>query len=156
MPPSGSSTWPARSGSPGGIATVSTCLPSCDGVVADSVFVDETSGHDSNPGTREEPRRKIAGMLAAMDEAVGQIVAAITANGMRERTLFVFASDNGGDPTYGASNAPFAGGKKDLAEGGVRVPAFVVFEGRLAPGLIRHTGCHTLGKIWSPTSPREG
>ena len=41
-------------------------------------------------------RRKYAGMLAAMDEAVGQIVAAVEKAGVRENTLFIFSSDNGG------------------------------------------------------------
>src|SRR5206468_3673506 len=43
-----------------------------------------------------EPRRTYAGMVAAMDEAVGQILAAVDDAGMRKDTLIVFASDNGG------------------------------------------------------------
>src|SRR5262245_27144490 len=41
-------------------------------------------------------RRLYAGMLAAMDEAVGQVVAAVDEKGMRKDTLFIFSSDNGG------------------------------------------------------------
>ena len=41
-------------------------------------------------------RQKYAGMLAAMDEAVGVIVDAVQRAGVREKTLFIFSSDNGG------------------------------------------------------------
>src|SRR5262245_21349742 len=41
-------------------------------------------------------RQTYAGMLAALDEAVGQIVAAVDEQGLRDNTLFVFSSDNGG------------------------------------------------------------
>src|SRR5205823_3781658 len=43
-----------------------------------------------------EPRRTYAGMVAAMDEAIGQIAAALDETGIRKDTLIVFASDNGG------------------------------------------------------------
>lgn len=43
-----------------------------------------------------EPRRTYAGMLAALDEQVGRIVAAVEESGRRTNTLFIFASDNGG------------------------------------------------------------
>ncbi len=41
-------------------------------------------------------RKLYAGMLAAMDEAVGEVVAAVQKAGVRDNTLFVFSSDNGG------------------------------------------------------------
>jgi arylsulfatase A-like enzyme len=44
----------------------------------------------------KEPRRTYAGMVAAMDEAVGDILAALDRKGMRKDTLIVFSSDNGG------------------------------------------------------------
>src|SRR5437762_791647 len=44
----------------------------------------------------KEPRRTYAGMVAALDEAVGTIVAAVEEAGLRKTTLFVFSSDNGG------------------------------------------------------------
>ena len=62
-----------------------------------------------------EPRRTYAGMLAAMDEAVGQIVAAIDRKGMRPNTLFLFSSDNGGPaPGRVTSNGPLRGQKATL------------------------------------------
>ena len=74
--------------------------------------------------TLQEPRRTYAGMVAAMDEAVGQIVAAIDRKGMRPNTLFIFSSDNGGPaPGRVTSNGPLRAQKATLYEGGVRVPA---------------------------------
>ena len=48
-----------------------------------------------------EPRRTYAGMLAAMDEAVGRIIAALDEKGLRRDTIIIFSSDNGG-PGRGA------------------------------------------------------
>ena len=97
-----------------------------------------------------EPRRKIAGMLAAMDEAVGQIVGAIAAKGMRERTLFVFASDNGGpNPGRLTDNGPLRGGKAGLYEGGVRVCAFATWDGVIPAGKRVAEPLHVVD--WYPT-----
>jgi len=80
-----------------------------------------------------EQRRKLAGMLAAMDEAVGQIVAAVEARGLRDNTLFVFSSDNGGaSPGKVTDNTPLRGGKTGLYEGTKPVKA----EGRYFPEMI--------------------
>src|SRR5437660_200609 len=46
-----------------------------------------------------EPRQSYAGMVAAMDEAIGQVVAALDDAGMRQNTLIIFSSDNGGAGT---------------------------------------------------------
>src|SRR6185312_5995211 len=43
-----------------------------------------------------EPRRTYAGMVAAMDEAIGSIQKAIDDAGIRDNTLIIFSSDNGG------------------------------------------------------------
>lgn len=69
-----------------------------------------------------------------MDEGVGRVVAALKRNGQWGNTLVVFASDNGGQLSAGASNAPLRGGKEEMYEGGIRVPAFAVWPGRIAPG----------------------
>lgn len=82
-------------------------------------------------------RKKYAGMLAAMDEGVGKIVAAVEKAGVRENTLFIFSSDNGGpQPGVVTDNGKYRAGKATLYEGGVRVAAFTTWDGRIKPGSV--------------------
>jgi arylsulfatase A-like enzyme len=98
----------------------------------------------------KEPRRTYAGMLAALDEAVGQVVEAIDRKGIRKETLFLFSSDNGGPaPGQVTSNGPLRGAKASLYEGGVRVPAFATWEGRITPGSVVNAPLHMVD--WYPT-----
>jgi arylsulfatase A-like enzyme len=97
-----------------------------------------------------EPRRTYAGMVAALDEAVGRILDAIDRAGLRRETLVVFASDNGGaGPGRLSRSTPLRGGKKTLLEGGTRVVAAVAWEGRLAPGTVVREPLHMVD--WFPT-----
>src|SRR5690606_39061281 len=59
---------------------------------------------------------------------------ALDAAGLTESTLVWFISDNGANRRYG-SNGIFRGDKGTAYEGGVRVPSFVVWPGRIAPGV---------------------
>ena len=68
-------------------------------------------------------RRVYYGLVAALDDAVGEVLAAIDRAGVSERTLVVFLSDNGAASYTGiVDNAPLAGGKLTNFEGGVNVP----------------------------------
>jgi len=97
-----------------------------------------------------EPRRTYAGMTAAMDEAVGQIIAAIDEQGLRKNTLFVFCSDNGGpQPGRVTSNGPLRAAKATVYEGGVRVVGCAAWEGRIKPGAIVSEPFHIVD--WYPT-----
>ena len=97
-----------------------------------------------------EPRRTYAGMLSALDEAVGQVVAAIDAKGLRKDTLILFSSDNGGpSPGTVTSNGPLRGAKATLYEGGVRVPALATWEGRIKAGSVVKAPLHVAD--WYPT-----
>jgi arylsulfatase A-like enzyme len=101
-------------------------------------------------GQLKEPRRTYAGMLAALDEAVGQIVEAVGRKGIRNETLFLFSSDNGGPaPGQVTSNGPLRGAKASLYEGGGRVPAFATWEGHIKPGSIVDAPLHIVD--WYPT-----
>ncbi len=83
-----------------------------------------------------EPRRTIAGMLSAVDEAVGQITAALDEKSLRQDTLIIFSSDNGGPgPGKATMNTPLRAGKGTIYEGGVRVCAFAVWPGKIAAGI---------------------
>jgi arylsulfatase A-like enzyme len=89
------------------------------------------------------PERRVYGaMVAALDDAVARVHSALEQRGMLERTLVLFASDNGGSLTGGASNRPLRGGKAGLYEGGVRVPAFALWPGRLPAGAQSNAGLH--------------
>jgi arylsulfatase A-like enzyme len=95
-------------------------------------------------------RRRYAGMLAALDEAIGRILAALEAKGLRDDTLIVFCSDNGGPaPGVITSNGPLRGGKGTFYEGGVRVPAIAVWKGRIEPGRVVASPLHMVD--WYPT-----
>lgn len=97
-----------------------------------------------------EPRRTYAGMLSAVDEAVGQVVAAIEAGGRRKNTLFIFSSDNGGpSPGRVTSNGSLRAGKGTLYEGGTRTCAFATWDGHLKAGTQSDALMHI--SDWYPT-----
>ncbi len=82
-------------------------------------------------------RQTYAGMVAALDEMVGKIVAAVDETGRRKNTLFIFSSDNGGPkPGVVTSNGPLRAGKGTLYEGGVHTCAFATWENHIKPGKI--------------------
>ncbi|HEX8912350.1 MAG TPA: sulfatase [Humisphaera sp.] len=78
-----------------------------------------------------------AAMVEAMDQAVGKVLAKVDALGLRENTVVVFTSDNGGLSTsegWPTSNLPLRGGKGWMYEGGIRVPLIVRWPGVVKPG----------------------
>lgn len=79
-----------------------------------------------------EPRQQLAGMIAAMDDAVGRILSAIDDARVAEETLVLFFSDNGG--TAHGDNSPWRGQKGTVFEGGTRVAAAIRWPGILPAG----------------------
>jgi len=95
-------------------------------------------------------RQKYAAMLSAMDDAVGQVVAAVQNAGVAKNTLFIFSSDNGGpQPGVVTDNGKYRAGKGTLYEGGVRVAAFATWEGHIKAGGTITEPMHMVD--WYPT-----
>jgi arylsulfatase A-like enzyme len=84
----------------------------------------------------DERRRTYAAMVWAMDEAVGQLDDALAETGVKDDTLLVFISDNGGPRDNASDNTPLRGTKRSLYEGGIRVPFVMRWPGRIAAGSV--------------------
>lgn len=88
------------------------------------------------------PRATYAAMVTRLDRHVEQIFNKIEELGISENTLVIFTSDNGSHSAGGYhysmndSNAPFRGGKRDLYEGGIRVPTIAWWPGKIESGTI--------------------
>jgi arylsulfatase A-like enzyme len=89
-------------------------------------------------------------MLSAVDEAIGQIIAALDERGMRNDTLIIFSSDNGGPaPGQATMNTPLRAGKGTIYEGGIRACAFATWAGKIPAGRVINEPLHAVD--WYPT-----
>jgi arylsulfatase A-like enzyme len=77
------------------------------------------------PQQRRETLARFFGMLANIDENFGKLDAQLEKSGLRENTIFIFMTDNGGTAGVPFYNAGMKGSKTTLWEGGHRVPCFV-------------------------------
>lgn len=103
---------------------------------------------DRYPSISDPNRKAYAAMISVIDDEVGKLVAALDKRGLRDNTLIVFSSDNGGVRSslfsgdtkvtgdLPASNGPYRDGKGTLYEGGSRVVALANWPGRIKPGTI--------------------
>jgi uncharacterized sulfatase len=80
--------------------------------------------------------RVYAAMIRALDRGVGRVLDALEANGLEDNTLVLFTSDNGGAHYIGLPevNRPYRGWKITFFEGGIHVPYFAKWPGRLPAG----------------------
>ena len=109
-------------------------------------------------------RRHHAASVTHMDHEIGRIIDALEQTGLRDDTIIIFMSDNGGQLSWGApeqeyngryaphttlgDNYPLRGWKTDLYEGGIRVPALINWPGGLQEGVVDQP-VHILD--WVPT-----
>jgi arylsulfatase A-like enzyme len=89
------------------------------------------------PEITAKKRKLFAAMLASQDDAVGDVLAAVRRNGLEENTLIIYLTDNGG-PTRQttSSNLPLRGFKATTLEGGVRVPFYAQWKGKIPAGKV--------------------
>lgn len=94
--------------------------------------------YDALPEIKDHRLRVYGAMMLALDRSVGKIMAALEAQGLADNTIVVFTSDNGGAGYIGLPevNKPYRGWKMTFFEGGVRVPMFVAWPGRIPQGTV--------------------
>ena len=95
------------------------------------------------PLPESQYRRAYREMVESVDQSVGDVVSTLDELGLRENTLVFVTSDNGAYHWVG-SNYPLRGQKGDLYEGGIRVPAFANWPGRIASGQISNVQATTM------------
>lgn len=85
----------------------------------------------------DKKRRTYAAMVHRLDLNVGKIMKSLEDQGLKENTLVVFISDNGGPTDSNASiNAPYRGQKGILLEGGIHVPFVMTLPGLLPKSMV--------------------
>jgi uncharacterized sulfatase len=93
------------------------------------------------------PDKGQAAMITRMDTQIGTLLDRLKAHGIDEKTLVLFSSDNGphkeggNDPEFFDANGPVKGIKRDLTDGGIRVPFIARWPGTIEPGQVSdHVG----------------
>ena len=93
-------------------------------------------------GSQTESHAAFAAMVHLMDEQVGQVMEKVKQLKLDDNTLIIFSSDNGphleggADPDYFNSNGILRGYKRDVYEGGIRVPFIARWQGIIKPGRV--------------------
>lgn len=104
--------------------------------------VDRGKGYkDGAYGSSSTPHADFAAMVTRLDSYVGEIMDELKKLGLDKSTLVIFTSDNGphreggADPDFFNSNGLFRGYKRDLYEGGIRVPMIASWQGTIQEGI---------------------
>ena len=81
-----------------------------------------------------EKRAKNVAFIEHLDFNIGRVMKALKETGLDDNTLVIFTSDNGGALRYAQSNSRLRGSKQQMYEGGIRVPFFASWKGKIAAG----------------------
>ena len=110
----------------------------------DAYKFDEVPADDGYYPIHPKPRAARAAMITHLDRQVGEIVALLDELGIANNTVIMFTSDNGPSDEGGVTteffnaNGGLRGGKRDLTEGGIRVPLIAYWPGTIEAGSINH------------------
>lgn len=83
-----------------------------------------------------DKRVRLVALIEHLDDQVGRILKQLEKSGQIINTLIIFVSDNGGNLNFAANNGPYRGGKGDLYEGGLRIPAGMMWKKKIKPGQV--------------------
>lgn len=127
------------------------------------------AGPDYEPESAGENKLKqdnavYAAMIKAVDDGIGRILHALDSLGMAGNTMIIVTSDHGGLSARGnnrelaTTNRPLRAGKGHLYEGGIRVPLFVCWPGKVKPGtteaqVLGTDHFWTLAELWRTQAP---
>ena len=100
--------------------------------------------NSNRPGSYRHDREghtAYAGMVSRMDRDIGRLVSTLQELGIEDDTLIIFTSDNGHEfdkvnNEFFDSNGPLRGKKRDLYEGGIRVPMMAKWTNNIRPGQV--------------------
>ncbi len=94
--------------------------------------------YDALAGIEDHTMRVYAAMIRQLDRAVGRVMQTLKDEGLDRDTLVIFTSDNGGAHYVGLEglNQPYRGWKATFYEGGIRVPFFMRWPGRIPAGTV--------------------
>ncbi|MFI3330264.1 MAG: arylsulfatase [Rikenellaceae bacterium] len=103
----------------------------------EKTFKGPTKARSGSYASQNRGHAAFAAMVTLLDRQVGEIVATLDELGIADNTLIIFTSDNGpheeggADPKYFNSNGPLKGIKRDMYEGGIRVPMIAKWPGKI-------------------------
>lgn len=104
-------------------------------------------------GAQQYPKAAYAAMVSQMDEYIGQLIAYLKEQDLYDNTIIIFTSDNGThkeggrtnqDIQYFNSSGGLRGAKRDLYEGGIRVPFVISWKNGIKAGVTSHY----VGALW--------
>lgn len=105
-------------------------------------FEEEPFAPGQHYSAQPTPNAAFAGMVSRLDQGVGRLLKVLEETGLDRDTIVFFSSDNGPhkeggrSPDYFHSSGPFRGIKRDLYEGGIRVPLLARWPGKIKAGTV--------------------